>query len=210
MTDEEKLLLRQGKLLPVMETFYSLQGEGFHTGTAAFFIRLGGCDVGCYWCDTRESWQADLHPLIAGSDIVQKVLETPARAVVITGGEPLGYNLDLLCQLFTANGIRMFLETSGSESLSGTWDWICLSPKKKAPPQPPILAVAHELKVIIFEDADFAWAELIAQQVSPSCLLYLQPEWSRRDKMMPEIVRYILDNPRWRISLQSHKYMRIP
>ena len=210
ITLEQSPLLAQGKMLPVMETFYSIQGEGANSGVAAYFLRIGGCDVGCYWCDVKESWNPDLHPLVKVDDVVAGALQYPARSVVITGGEPLLYNLDYLCARFKKEGFRLFLETSGSSPFSGDFDWVCLSPKKKAPPLPEVFALANELKVIVFEDSDFSWAEEMAQHLQDKCVLYLQPEWSRRDKMMPKIVDFILEHPRWKMSLQSHKYMRIP
>ncbi len=208
MTKEE--LLNQGLILPVMEEFYSLQGEGFHTGEAAYFIRIGGCDVGCYWCDVKESWNADLHPAISTDEIIERAASYPAKAVIITGGEPLNYNLNYLCNQLQNRGIKTFLETSGSSPMSGSWDWICLSPKHNIHPIDSNLKIAGELKVIITEASDFDWAEINAAKVSEACLLYLQPEWSKHEKMMPQIIDYIMQNPKWRISLQSHKYMRIP
>lgn len=203
-------LLNQGLILPVMEEFYSLQGEGYHTGEAAYFIRIGGCDVGCYWCDVKESWNAELHPAIAIDEIIERAASYPAKAVIITGGEPLNYNLDYLCNQLQNKGIKTFLETSGSSPMSGSWDWICLSPKHNIHPLENNLLLAGELKVIITDDTDFEWAEINAAKVNQACLLYLQPEWSKREKMMPKIIDYIMQNPKWRISLQSHKYMRIP
>ena len=202
--------MREGKVLPVMEEFYTLQGEGFNTGQAAYFIRVGGCDVGCKWCDVKESWNATDFPPVSTDIVVQHASLYPAKSIVVTGGEPLLYNMDYLCKELHNNGIRIFLETSGSQPLSGTWDWICLSPKKDAPPLKEVAIMANELKVIIHDDTDFQWGEENSRLVSPSCMLYLQPEWSRRETMMPEIIRYILANPEWKISLQSHKYMHIP
>jgi organic radical activating enzyme len=193
-----------------MEEFYTLQGEGFNTGQAAYFIRVGGCDVGCKWCDVKESWNSNDFPPVSTDRIIEHAADCPARAIVVTGGEPLLYSMDYLCNGLHAKGIRIFLETSGSQPMSGTWDWICLSPKKDAPPLRDVAWMASELKVIIHDTTDFGWAEENAQIVSPSCLLFLQPEWSRRNTMMPEIIRYIQGNPKWKISLQSHKYMRIP
>jgi organic radical activating enzyme len=203
-------LLESGKELPVMEEFYSLQGEGFNTGQAAYFIRIGGCDVGCKWCDVKESWNIMNFPPVPTDDVVSRAAMQPAKAVVVTGGEPLLYNLDYFCTQLRKAEIRTFLETSGSQSLSGKWDWICLSPKTDAPPLMEIAEVANELKVVIHELNDFQWAEENAGIINPECLLYLQPEWSQHDLMMPHIIRYIMQNPKWRISLQSHKYMRIP
>ena len=203
-------MLKEGKTLPVMEEFYSLQGEGYNTGQAAYFIRVGGCDVGCKWCDVKESWNASVFPAVSTDLVVVHASAFPAKAVVVTGGEPLLYNMDYLCGELRDRGFRIFLETSGSQPLSGDWDWICLSPKKDAPPLRKISLLAHELKVIVHDQTDFQWAEETSFAVSPSCLLYLQPEWSMRNAMMPEIIRYIQANPKWRISLQSHKYMHIP
>ena len=199
-----------GTLLPLMEEFYTIQGEGYHTGKAAYFIRLGGCDVGCHWCDVKESWDADLHPLTAADTIIDNAKKHPAKAVVITGGEPLLYNLDYLTKGLQDAGIRTFMETSGAYPLSGHWDWICLSPKKFKSPLPDVLAAAGELKVIIFNKSDFAWAEQHASLVSPSCRLYLQPEWSKAQTMTPLIVDYVMQHPKWEISLQTHKYLNIP
>lgn len=203
-------LLNEGKLLPVMEAFYTLQGEGFNTGQAACFVRIGGCDVGCWWCDVKESWNASLFPPTPIDQIVAYASSFPAKAVVVTGGEPLLYNLDYFCKKLKESGIRTFLETSGSLLLSGSWDWICLSPKKDVPPLPETLKKANELKVIIHEPEDLAWAETNRTLVSPECLLYLQPEWSSRRQIIPVIIDYIKKHPVWKISLQSHKYMNIP
>jgi len=201
---------RNGKFLPLMEDFYTIQGEGFHTGKAAYFLRIGGCDVGCYWCDVKESWNPDLHPLTLTDEIARRATDNPARTVVITGGEPLMYNLDYICKRLKEQGLKIHLETSGSHPLSGSFDWICLSPKKKSPPKPEIFRVASELKVIIFDETDFAWAEETALTVNPECYLCLQPEWSRMQAILPDIVEYVLKNPRWHISLQAHKFMHIP
>jgi organic radical activating enzyme len=187
-----------------------LQGEGYNTGQAAYFIRVGGCDVGCKWCDVKESWNAGDFPPTSVDVVVEHAAGHPAKAIVVTGGEPLLYNMDYLCDELHVRGIRIFVETSGSRSLSGNWDWICVSPKKDAPPLPEVALLANELKMIIHDNTDFTWAEENSLLVSPSCTLYLQPEWSRRHAMMPEIIRYIMDNPKWKISLQSHKYMHIP
>ena len=203
-------LLKDGKLLPLMEEFYSLQGEGAQTGKPAWFIRIGGCDVGCFWCDVKESWNADLHPLTSTDEIVKHGANCPAQAVVVTGGEPLQYNMDYLCEQLHQYGIRTFLETSGSEKLSGSWDWICLSPKRNAPPLPEISVMADELKVIVYDDKDFEWAEKYAEWMKPECKLLLQPEWSQYNRMIQKIVDYILEHPKWTISLQAHKFMRIP
>ncbi|PVH24024.1 7-carboxy-7-deazaguanine synthase QueE [Sphingobacterium corticibacter] len=199
-----------GIQLPLMEEFYTIQGEGYHTGKAAYFIRLGGCDVGCHWCDVKESWDASIHPLTSVDTIVQHADQHPAKTVVVTGGEPLIYNLDPLTKSLQERGIRTFMETSGAYPLSGQWDWICLSPKKFKAPRKDVLEAAGELKVIVFNKSDFQWAEEHAAQVSPNCKLYLQPEWSKAAEMTPLIIDYVMNNPKWEISLQTHKYLNIP
>lgn len=199
-----------GKLIPLVEEFYTIQGEGYHTGKAAYFIRVGGCDVGCSWCDTKFSWNPSLHPAVPAEQILDHVLENPAAAVVVTGGEPLMVPMDYLTNLLKEKGIETFLETSGAYELSGSWDWICLSPKKNSPPVKSMYSEAHELKVIISAGEDLEWAQVNAAKVSPSCKLYLQPEWSRREQVLPLIIDFSKKNPRWMISIQSHKYMRIP
>ena len=196
--------------LPVVEEFFSLQGEGFQTGKAAYFIRLGGCDIGCNWCDSRFSWYPDIHPVIETKTIIDRVKQSGADSVVITGGEPLMWNLDILCNGLKINNISTFLETSGAYPLSGKWDWICLSPKKNMPPVIENCKVADELKVIIQDKSDFEWAEKYNSMVSNTCKLFLQPEWSRFDDIIADIVDYVKKNPNWRISLQVHKYMHIP
>lgn len=210
MTEAEQQQLDEGSLLPLMEEFYTIQGEGSHTGTAAYFTRIGGCDVGCHWCDVKESWDASIHPLTNIDSIVANALQHPARTIVITGGEPLMYNLNLFTQQLKENGFSVHIETSGSHPLSGSIDWICLSPKKTLPPKPAILPLANELKCIVYNQNDFQWAEEHAAKVSANCKLYLQPEWSRREKMMPAIVDYVMANPQWQVSLQTHKYLHIP
>lgn len=207
---DTKKLLDEGKLLPLMEQFYTIQGEGFNTGKAAYFIRLGGCDVGCHWCDVKESWDANIHPLTPTAEIVKNVLEHKAKAVVVTGGEPLLYNMAELTCLLSDKKIETFIETSGAYPLSGHWDWICLSPKKTGPPLPAIYEKANELKIIVYNRNDFAWAEEEAKKVGKNCSLYLQPEWSKREEMMPMIVDYVKANQKWSVSLQTHKYMHIP
>lgn len=199
-----------GTLLPLMEEFYTIQGEGFNTGKAAYFIRLGGCDVGCHWCDVKESWDAEVHPLTHADKIVENASQYPGKAVVVTGGEPLIYNLEYLTAKLQAQGIKTFIETSGAYPLSGLWDWICLSPKKFKPPIASNASQAHELKVIVFNKSDFAWAEEHAKLVSPNCKLYLQPEWSKAALITPLIIDYVKENPQWEISLQTHKYLNIP
>lgn len=197
-------------MLPVMETFYSIQGEGFHTGKPAFFTRIAGCFVGCRWCDSKDTWIAAMHPLLPVENIINEALTFPSRAMVVTGGEPLQYNLDYFCGLLKENGFELFLQTSGSSAFSGQWDWVCLSPKMNAPPLPELFQKADELKVVICEPSDFDWALNMASKVRPDCLLYLQPEWGKRQSTIPEIVRFIKDRPEWRVSLQSHKYLGIP
>ncbi|HQW82900.1 MAG TPA: 7-carboxy-7-deazaguanine synthase QueE [Ferruginibacter sp.] len=196
--------------LPVMEHFYTLQGEGYHQGKAAYFIRLGGCDVGCVWCDVKDSWDADKHPNFNIESLKNKVLATPAKMVVITGGEPLMHNLDELTTLLQKAGLQTNIETSGTHPLSGTWDWICFSPKKFKAPLPEIFPVANELKVVVFNKSDFAWAEKHAALVSSSCKLYLQPEWDKAAEVTPMIIEYIKQNPQWKLSLQIHKYINVP
>jgi organic radical activating enzyme len=193
-----------------MEDFYTIQGEGYNTGTAAYFIRLGGCDMGCWWCDVKESWDVTLHPLTATDEIVKRAMSHPARAVVVTGGEPVLYNLDYLCDEVKKHGIKTFLETAGINPLSGSWDWICLSPKKGMLPKEEYYTKAHELKVIIHQGSDLIWAEKNGEKVNEKCLLYLQPEWSVAKEILPSLVEYVKEHPKWRISLQSHKYMNIP
>jgi organic radical activating enzyme len=210
MKEQEKDIFQGGRLLPLVEEFYTIQGEGYHTGKAAYFIRIGGCDVGCAWCDTKFSWNPDLHPVVRAESIVENVLGHPASSVVVTGGEPLMVNLDYLTGLLKEKGIETFLETSGAYPLSGTWDWICFSPKQNMPPEGKIFREAHELKVIIAREADLEWALENASKVSPECKLYLQPEWSQRELILPRIIEFAKNQPRWMISLQSHKYMRIP
>jgi organic radical activating enzyme len=203
-------LYNNGQLLPVMEEFYSLQGEGFHTGTAAYFLRIGGCDIGCNWCDSKASWSFGAHPLLEVDEVVDRILGYPARAVVVTGGEPTLYPLDYLCDKLMENGVKTYIETSGAYPMSGKWDWICLSPKPQSPPVPDNYHKASELKVIIEKESDFIWAEENAALVKKDCHLFLQPEWSQRSKMLDTIIGYIESNPKWRLSLQAHKYIGIP
>jgi len=200
----------EGTKLPLVEEFFSVQGEGFHSGKTAYFIRLGGCDVGCSWCDSRFSWNAEIHPMIDADTIIVSVLKSGTDSVVVTGGEPLMWNLDYLCSGLKKNNINTFIETSGAYPMSGKWDWICLSPKKNMPPLTDICKIADELKVIIQDKSDFEWAEKYHRIVNDGCRLFLQPEWSRFEKVIPEIVEYVKANPKWRISLQIHKYMHIP
>ena len=196
--------------LPVMEHFYTLQGEGYHQGKAAYFIRLGGCDVGCVWCDVKDSWDADQHPKFDIGSLVTAVKQTPCKLVVITGGEPLMHQLDALTEALHTAGLQTNIETSGSHPLSGHWDWICLSPKKFKAPLPEVVPFAHELKVVVFNKTDFEWAETYAAQVSPNCKLFLQPEWDKAATVTPLIIDYIKANPKWELSLQVHKYINVP
>lgn len=195
---------------PVMEHFYTIQGEGYHQGRAAYFVRLAGCDVGCVWCDVKESWQEEGHPILSIEEIVANIRKTPATLVVVTGGEPLMHDLGPLTGALRAAGLKTNIETSGAHPLSGIWDWICLSPKKFKAPIPEVIAAANELKVIVYNHSDFAWGESFAEQVNSSCRLFLQPEWSRADKMTPAIVDYIKEHPCWELSLQVHKYIGVP
>lgn len=196
--------------LPVMEHFYTLQGEGFHQGKAAYFIRLGGCDVGCVWCDVKESWDAEKHPQVNIADLILNIQKTPAKIVVITGGEPLLHDLSTLTKNLKEAGYKTHIETSGSSPLSGTWDWITLSPKKFKAPLTECLPFANELKIVVFNKSDFVWAEKYAVQVSHKCKLYLQPEWERAHIITPLIIDYIKANPQWQLSLQIHKYINVP
>jgi len=196
--------------LPVMEAFYTLQGEGFHQGRAAYFIRLGGCDVGCFWCDVKDSWDASKHPQYSVNQILHEAKKYPGRLAVITGGEPLLHDLTELTIALQEIGFETNIETSGSSPLSGNWNWICLSPKKFKAPLPEIIPLAHELKVVIYNKHDFEWAETYANQVSSSCKLYLQPEWDKASSVTPMIISYIQQNPKWQMSLQVHKYLHIP
>jgi organic radical activating enzyme len=193
-----------------MEHFYTLQGEGFHTGRAAYFLRLGGCDVGCVWCDVKESWDANNHPKVDINTMLQYIKEAKAEMAVITGGEPLLHNLEELTQLLKSNNIETNIETSGSSPLSGSWDWICLSPKKFKEPLLEVIEKANELKIVVFNKSDFEWAEKYAALVNPNCKLYLQPEWDKSNQMLPLIIDYVKQNPKWKISLQTHKFLQIP
>ena len=193
-----------------MEDFYTLQGEGYHQGRAAYFIRLGGCDVGCVWCDVKESWDGSKFEKYDAQNLRTRVQKTPAEIVVITGGEPLMHNLDGLTAELQQAGLKTHIETSGAHPLSGSWDWICLSPKKFKAPLPEILPHANELKVVIFNKSDFAWAEKYASLMNPSCKLYLQPEWDKQQEVTPLIINYIKQFPKWELSLQLHKYINVP
>ena len=209
MEQEIKALVDKGAFLPLMEEFYTIQGEGFHKGTAAYFIRIGGCDVGCHWCDVKESWNAELHPPTNIDKIVKNALKF-SKTIVVTGGEPLMWNMNPLTDKLKEEGMQVHIETSGAYKLTGTWDWICLSPKKLKLPTQEVYDQAHELKVIVYNKSDFIFAEEQAAKVNDACILYMQPEWSKRDKVVPEIVDYVMKNPKWKVSLQTHKYLNIP
>lgn len=209
LNEDTQKALKMGEKLPLMEAFYTIQGEGFYKGTAAYFIRLGGCDVGCHWCDVKESWEAQKHPIVSTEHIVNQAI-TYSKTIVITGGEPLMWNLEKLTQQLKEKGARTHIETSGAYPISGDWDWVCLSPKKMKLPTAEVFQKANELKVVIYNHNDFLFAEEMAKKVNQNCLLYLQPEWSKREKMTPYIVEYVMKNPQWKVSLQLHKYLNIP
>ena len=209
MLKDVNKLVESGNMLPLMEEFYTIQGEGYHKGTAAYFVRIGGCDVGCHWCDVQESWNAKLHPPTETKKIVESA-SAASNTVVVTGGEPLTWDMGPLTSQFKEKGMQVHIETSGAYKLTGEWDWICLSPKKIKLPKGRIYDVAHELKVIVFNKDDFKFAEDQAAKVNSDCILYLQPEWSNREKMIPLMVDYVMQNPKWKISLQTHKYLNIP
>ena len=202
-------LVNKGLMLPLMEEFYTIQGEGFHKGTAAYFIRVGGCDVGCHWCDVKESWNADTHPPTAIESIVEKAANN-SDTIVVTGGEPLTWDMGPLTKALKAKNLQTHIETSGAYELTGNWDWICLSPKKNKLPEQEIYDKAHELKVIVYNRHDLQFAEEEAAKTNSDCILYLQPEWSVREKVTPLIVDYVMNNPKWKVSLQTHKYLNIP
>ncbi len=210
MQTSSKSLTETGLQFPVMEQFYTIQGEGAFTGSAAYFIRLAGCDVGCVWCDVKESWNTEGYPVVASSELVVAALNSGTEIVVITGGEPAMYDLNNLTQELQEKGLRTHIETSGAHPIRGVWHWVCFSPKKFKQPLPEAYEKADELKVVIYNKHDFKWAETHTEKVRKDCLLYLQPEWSRQEEMTPLITQYVKDNPRWKISLQTHKYMGIP
>ncbi len=193
-----------------MESFYTLQGEGHHTGRAAYFIRLGGCDVGCVWCDVKESWDANAHPAVSVEKMLEMASENPGRLAVITGGEPLMYNLNALTESLQSAGFETNIETSGAYPLSGNWNWICLSPKKFKAPLPEVLQKADEYKVVVFHKSDLEWMLQFLPFLPAHCQLFLQPEWSKSDQILPLLIDYVKENPQWRISLQTHKYLNIP
>ncbi|SHI70859.1 7-carboxy-7-deazaguanine synthase QueE [Flavobacterium haoranii] len=206
---EIQLAVDKGEMLPLMEEFYTIQGEGYHTGTAAYFIRIGGCDVGCHWCDVKESWNADLHPPTSTEQIVANAKQY-AETVVVTGGEPLTWDMEVLTTRLKNAGLRVHIETSGAYKVTGNWDWFCLSPKKTKLPVQEAYDIAHELKVIIYNKHDFQFAEEQAAKINKNAILFLQPEWSKKEEMTPLIIDYVMKNPKWRISLQTHKYLNIP
>ncbi len=209
MQESTQKLVEEGRMLPLMEEFYTIQGEGYYKGTAAYFIRIGGCDVGCHWCDVKESWDANLHPPTATEIIVDNAVKY-SDVIVVTGGEPLTWDMTVLTNQLKAKGANTHIETSGAYPMSGTWDWVCLSPKKVKLPHTDVYKEANELKMIIYNKSDFKFAESQASKVNDDCILYLQPEWSVRDKMVPLIVDYVMNNPKWKVSLQTHKYLNIP
>lgn len=200
----------KGLELPLMEHFYTIQGEGAYSGVAAYFIRIGGCDVGCHWCDVKESWEAANHPVTSVEEMIANVKQSEAKVVVITGGEPLTWNMDILTNRLKEEGFRVHIETSGAYPFSGVWDWVCLSPKKTKLPVEEAYQKANELKIIIYNQNDFLFAEEQASKVGKDCVLLLQVEWSKRDKMNPFVIEYVMNNPKWRISVQTHKYLDIP
>lgn len=202
-------LLEKGESLPVMESFYTIQGEGFHKGKASYFIRIGGCDVGCHWCDVKESWDAGAHPIIPAKEIIDEAIKY-SETIVITGGEPLMWDMTSLTNGLKSKNKIIHIETSGAYKLTGNWDWICLSPKKRMKPLDEFYNVANELKVIVYNKDDLKFAEQQAKKVNTNAHLYLQPEWDNREKMMPIMVDYVKNNPKWKISLQTHKYLNIP
>jgi organic radical activating enzyme len=193
-----------------MELFYSLQGEGYHQGKAAFFIRLAGCDVGCVWCDVKDSWDASKHPVLSIEEIVAAAAGHPSRIAIVTGGEPLLHQLDPLTTALKAAGFQTHIETSGSSPMSGSWDWVCLSPKKFKAALPEAVSAANELKVVVFNNSDFAFANSFMNDVNSDCKKYLQPEWEKSDAMTPLVIEYIKSNPSWELSAQLHKYIQVP
>ncbi|MCF6366246.1 MAG: 7-carboxy-7-deazaguanine synthase QueE [Bacteroidales bacterium] len=203
-------IFENGRKLPLIQEFYTIQGEGYHTGKAAYFIRIGGCDIGCSWCDTKVSWNTDSHTLASTKGIIEKAYLSEAKSIVVTGGEPLSYDLNYLIRKAKEKNLQTFLETSGAYELSGEWDWVCLSPKKQKPPLADIYSKADELKMIIFKNEDLLWAEECSKKVSENCKLYLQPEWSNREENTLRIIEYVKKNPKWNLSVQLHKYLHIP
>ena len=209
MTDAFKEELDNDKI-PILEEFYSIQGEGFNTGKAAYFVRTGGCDLACRWCDSRESWKPEVHQFVPIRQILNRVKQTAADTIVVTGGEPLMYNFDHFCKKAKKDNFTLMIETCGAHNYSGNWDWICLSPKKQKPPLKIYFEKLNELKVIIYEESDLEWAEECAKKVHNNCILFLQPEWSRFEKTGKMVVDYVKNNPKWNVSIQTHKFLKIP
>ena len=210
MNNDNNIELKNGRVLPVMESFLTIQGEGYFSGKTSYFLRIGGCDVGCHWCDVKESWDHNPHPLVKVDTIIKSILETNVKTVVITGGEPLMWNMEYLTKQLVKNNIQIHLETSGAYPLSGSFNWICLSPKKTMKPLSSIYNLTNELKIIISNKNDFKWAMKFKKNINSKCKLYLQPEWSKKDSILPIIIDFVTKNPQWTISLQTHKYMNIP
>lgn len=210
MNLNQKDKLKNGHILPLMESFLSIQGEGYFAGKSSYFLRIGGCDVGCHWCDVKESWDPKIHPLTEVDKIIKEVQKNSVDIIVITGGEPLMWNLDYLCHRLKELNFKIHLETSGAYNISGKFDWICLSPKKTLKPIKEVQDLANELKVIISNKNDFKWAQIQSKKVKKSCKLFLQPEWSKKQEILPEIVNFVSNNIQWSISLQTHKYMNLP
>ncbi len=210
MTNKKFISELNDDKIPILEEFYSIQGEGFNTGKAAYFVRVGGCDLACRWCDSKESWKPEVHQFVKIQSILDRIKQTPADTIVVTGGEPLTYNFDKFCELMSAANLKLMIETCGAYTFSGQWDWICLSPKRQKPPKDEYFEKAGELKVIIYEDADFLWAEECAKKANDSCVLFLQPEWSKFAITKNMVVDYVKNNPKWNVSIQTHKFLRIP
>ncbi len=209
MTKKFDKYIHENKI-PILEEFYSIQGEGFNTGKAAYFVRTGGCDLACKWCDVKESWKPEKHQFVDIDDIISRIKQTAADTIVVTGGEPLIYNFDHFCNKTRFEGYNTVLETCGAHEYSGQWDWICLSPKTQKPPKKEYYSLLNELKVVIYDETDFEWAEECARQIQTDCILFLQPEWSQFEKINNKIVEYVKLNPKWNISLQTHKFLKIP
>ena len=199
----------ENDMIPVLEEFYSIQGEGFNTGKAAYFVRVGGCDLACQWCDSKDTWKPEKHQFVKIVDIIKRVKQTPADTIVVTGGEPLIYNFDRFCEIASRQNLTLMIETCGAHKYSGKWDWLCLSPKSQKPPSKKYFEELNELKMIIFQESDLEWAEVCAKKVKPSCVLYLQPEWSRYETTSKIVVDYVKNNPKWNVSIQTHKFLKI-
>lgn len=210
MIDDKFILELEDDKIPILEEFYSIQGEGFNTGKAAYFVRVGGCDLACRWCDSKETWKPEIHHFVKIQSIIDRVKQTAANTIVVTGGEPLTYNFDKFCEIARSSNLKLMIETCGAYPFSGKWDWICLSPKRQKPPMEDYYLKANELKVIIYEETDLLWAEECAKKVNNKCILFLQPEWSRFETTKDMIVNYAKNNPKWNVSIQTHKFLRIP